>query len=582
MSIIMAGPAGVEFPGQKKNQRMRMRGTKQASADAQKRMRKQLQRLLDEPEKVMPDMVWTGKLPWGRVDPVTKSLKELRKVIDHRTNASWLRKRMMSKRGGGVAKALAGSLVAALDDEIGMVATFKHPIYGNGTFVRKGDAKPASMVGMQHVYHPRLRLLPWEEHAKKGWWLFSWRGGFVCTGNKPEVPTGWVLDQLSRNEFSSKESNEVQLIGDLNPEDVANSTIGEIGYIRMNFHDGTVVGLRGDVFEDRGVKDGFIQPLALGMMPPKISEIVDAELMWRPEGWPENESLPEAATERVKEVLDGWLGLSVPEKFLWNMLKQAVLANLDSGFVVGDAWVHESDVDACIALFSGGKEEQDAARWIIAKLQEEWRGVTIDGEGEAEWLEKETVIRSRSATLHNFIKACWAEFGYSLLIDMGLSDDDASSTWQKQLDKPAPFNNFLKKVVSAKQESDRISRIPWFDTNIEGLCGEVQSLVLNAARNGLGKANSAATKLRKSVEIAAVGWAWLSTHGKEGGNEWHFEQAARDKGGEWVPSLKGLWRAAEELLSDDFDEEKKSTESYVKAMEKFRKSCGEQNKLPSL
>ena len=421
MSIIMAGPTSVEFPGQTKNQRMRMRGTKQASADAQKRMRKQLQRLLDEPERVMPDMVWTGKLPWGRVDPVTKSLKELRKVIAHRTDRRWLKRRMMSKKGGGVAKALAGSLVAALDDDIGMVATFKHPIYGNGAFVRKGDAKPASMVGMQHVHHPRLRLLPWEEHAKKGWWLFSWKDGFVCTGNKPEVPMGWVLDQLSKNEFSSKETNGVQLIGDLNSEDVVNSTIGEVGYIKMDFNDGTVVGLRGDVFEDRGVKDGFIQPLALGMMPPKISEIVDVELMWRPEGWPEDEDLPDAAAKRVREVLDGWLGLGVLEKNLWNMLKQALLANLDSGFVVGDAWINEDGVDECIALFSGGKEEQNAARWIIAKLHEEGRGVTIDNEGEAEWLEDETIIRSRSTTLHNFLKACWAEFGYSLLMDMGLN-----------------------------------------------------------------------------------------------------------------------------------------------------------------
>ena len=49
----MAGPSKVEFPGQKKNQRMRMRGTKQASVDAQKRLRKQLSSLLDEPEKVI-------------------------------------------------------------------------------------------------------------------------------------------------------------------------------------------------------------------------------------------------------------------------------------------------------------------------------------------------------------------------------------------------------------------------------------------------------------------------------------------------------------------------------------------------
>ena len=108
----MAGPSKVEFPGQKKNQRMRMRGTKQASVDAQKRLRKQLSSLLDEPEKVMPDMIWKGKLPWGRVDPVTKSLKQIRKVIDNRMNRNWLSKKMSGGKGDSIAKALAGSLVA--------------------------------------------------------------------------------------------------------------------------------------------------------------------------------------------------------------------------------------------------------------------------------------------------------------------------------------------------------------------------------------------------------------------------------------------------------------------------------------
>ena len=79
----MARPAQVEFRG-KKRQRMRMRGTKQANLDTQKRLRKNLDRLLEEGEMLLPAMTWTGKLKWGRTDPVTKTLLQLRKIFDKR------------------------------------------------------------------------------------------------------------------------------------------------------------------------------------------------------------------------------------------------------------------------------------------------------------------------------------------------------------------------------------------------------------------------------------------------------------------------------------------------------------------
>ncbi len=577
----MAGPSKVEFPGQKKAQRMRMRGTKQASADAQKRLRKQLKALLEEPEKIMPDMVWAGKLPWGRVDPVTKSLKRIRKVISNRNNRSWLAKQMVGGKGDGVAKALAGSLVAAIDDEISMVATFKHPIYGNGAFVRKGDAKPASMVGVQHSHNPRLRLLPWEEHAKNGWYFFSWKGGFICTGNVAEVPTEWIIDGLKKSEYSNTMENGCHLIGDLDATKVSENECDDEGYIRLSFKDGSIIGIRGSVLEEKGGKDAFIQPLALKMLPPKISEIVDGELNWRPQGWPDGEDLPDAAKERVDEVFEAWFNLMVSEANLWQMLKQAVLANLETGFVVGDVWFAEEDIDGCINAFSGGKEERTAARFIISRLQEEERGVAIDIEGGAEWLEDRTIILSRSTTLHNLLKATWSEFGIDLLEHLGLEGDVGYSVWQKQLDKPVPFNNFLRKVVSDKEGADKLARIPWSGQSLKGLCGKIQELILKAASDGVGKANSVAKKLRDSIEVAALGWAWLVAHGKEGGNEWHFEQAARDKGGEWARSVSELWSATESLIADDIDDEESSIQAYAEAMEKFRKASGEQEPLPS-
>ena len=109
----------------------------------------------------------------------------------------------------------------------------------------------------------------------------------------------------------------------------------------------------------------------------------------------------------------------------------------------------------------------------------------------------------------------------------------------------------------------------------------IEPAILKAASEGVGKANSVAKKLRDSIEVAALGWAWLVAHGKEGGNEWHFEQAARDKGGEWARSVSELWAATESLITDDIDDEASSIQAYAEAMEKFRKASGEQEPLPS-
>ena len=136
----MAGPSKVEFPGQKR-QRMRMRGTKQANLETQKKLRKNLDKLLSEGETLLPAMSWTGKLRWGRTDPVTKTLVDLRKIFAKRHDRKWLAKRMMAKRGDDIGKALAGSLMAAHDEEISIVGNYSHQSFGNASYVRRGDGK---------------------------------------------------------------------------------------------------------------------------------------------------------------------------------------------------------------------------------------------------------------------------------------------------------------------------------------------------------------------------------------------------------------------------------------------------------
>ena len=67
---------------------------------------------------------------------------------------------MMAKRGDPLAKAWAGSLSAAYDEEITIVGDFNHPSFGKGSFVRRGDGKPLYLAAIQNLFVglPRFRF----------------------------------------------------------------------------------------------------------------------------------------------------------------------------------------------------------------------------------------------------------------------------------------------------------------------------------------------------------------------------------------------------------------------------------------
>ena len=61
-----------------------MRGTKHANDATAKRLNRQLRQLLDDPDSYLPTMTWKGRLSWGRGDPVTKTLQNLKKIVAER------------------------------------------------------------------------------------------------------------------------------------------------------------------------------------------------------------------------------------------------------------------------------------------------------------------------------------------------------------------------------------------------------------------------------------------------------------------------------------------------------------------
>ena len=91
-------PAQVRFPGDKnRKQRVKVRGIKQASKEIQKRLERNLEKLLEDPEVILPTIDAELGRPWK--DPMAYTLRSIDIVSAKRYNKRWLSKKMVKRRG---------------------------------------------------------------------------------------------------------------------------------------------------------------------------------------------------------------------------------------------------------------------------------------------------------------------------------------------------------------------------------------------------------------------------------------------------------------------------------------------------
>lgn len=582
----MAGPSKVEFPGQKK-QRVRMRGTKQANEATANRIKRELAQLLEDPEGKLPQMIWKGRLRWGRVDPVTKTLSELKKVIKKKNDVRWLGKRMRAKRGDPVAKAFAGSLHAAHDEEFKMVGNFSSGSFGAASFIRRGDGKQGYLAGLQNHSHLTLRMLPWEDHAKRGMYFFTWKGGFVCTGPKPSPPDEWLEDVLDRSRFDFSKDDEIALpvwvSEGLDPNAVLEFEPNAEGYVRFSFNHGPIVAIGFEALGETGKKESsFIHHLALSMLPPFLPSILTIEANWVPKGWPEGKPLPKASAEGIDKVIDAWQGLTMNEGLIAMAVRRAVLDSVDEGLLLGETWIEGNDLDsieAGLADHPGSNEERHlAAIMLLASMEEgptEEFGMRINPRGDVSERKGQALEIMSGTSAGNILGPLWEKWGMAGLAGLGIDGVEAEEIWKKQNKKPQPFGTFLKSLDSARSQARRVARFPTRRGDFSGAVGQVHDLILQGLLEGMGKAERVATSRHASIDQAAASWAWLLAAGRSAGQDWHFEANARDRAGAWLSATKTLLACGESLLEGEEEALEASQTAWQEALKALRIVTGE-------
>ena len=547
-------PAEVSFPGDKNRRRkVRVRGIKKASKQIQQRLDRNLEALLENPEAFLPDI--DCELGKPRRDMLAATIKNIDAVSKKRHDRRWLTKRMTKRRGDVVCRALAGSLLAAGEADTSTVSVYNSPIYGASSFIRRGNGKQSHMVGIQNFTHSRLRLLVWDDHAKAGWWFFSWDGGFVCSGQEAKAPAEWIDDSLDGSTIDLS-GDEIRWSKGLEKEIVEKGEFTDSGWLRLEIGE-VVVGLTGAALAKTG-NEPFVPSIALAMMPPKISAIAEAEWMWRPAGWPVERELPEAGRERLDEVLLAWMNLALPDDKLSRSARDAILGTIEEGYIAGNHWFATDARDDFLAFLQGSEEEREALNIVLDSME---GGAMVRADGVV--LESENdVIRFEDSACHPVLVALWEENGLDILESMfGLVGEEAEELYSKQARRKQGFGAFLRELKGSVSSARRLERLPWEEGVLPGPLDFAEALIRKAAEDGIA---STVAMCRKAKGLdSAMGWAWLVVHERTESDAWRFDESSRDKGGDWVPAMTALWDAADSLLNKDILDAK---EDYVNSM----------------
>jgi len=462
---------------------------------------------------------------------------------------------MTKRRGDVVCRALAGSLLAAGEADTSTVSVYNSPIYGASSFIRRGNGKQSHMVGIQNFTHSRLRLLVWDDHAKAGWWFFSWDGGFVCSGQEAKAPAEWIDDSLDGSTIDLS-GDEIRWSKGLEKEIVEKGEFTDSGWLRLEIGE-VVVGLTGAALAKTG-NEPFVPSIALAMMPPKISAIAEAEWMWRPTGWPVERELPEAGRERLDEVLLAWMNLALPDDKLARSARDAILGTIEEGYIAGNHWFATDARDDFLAYLQGSEEEREALNIVLDSME---GGAMVRADGVV--LESENdVIRFEDSACHPVLVALWEENGLDILESMfGLVGEEAEELYSKQARRKQGFGAFLRELKGSVSSARRLERLPWEEGVLPGPLDFAEALIRKAAEDGIA---STVAMCRKAKGLdSAMGWAWLVVHERTESDAWRFDESSRDKGGDWVPAMTALWDAADSLLNKDILDAK---EDYVNSM----------------
>lgn len=178
----------------------RFGGPKRASKTEQKKLVQNAKELKKDPMKVVP--VCEGNCFLCKFGRAKRKIKKIEKIKDDEEEL-----KKYAKRGPGLSKALAGTLLLAHEGKAPRLATARTP-RGSLSYAKKSSARANRVIGIQHFDDPNLRLIAYTKEAKRGYYLYSVGDKVVCTGKEDDPPEEFIKESISNSPYDYKKKGD--------------------------------------------------------------------------------------------------------------------------------------------------------------------------------------------------------------------------------------------------------------------------------------------------------------------------------------------------------------------------------------
>ena len=207
----------------KKIRRMRS-FVRSAPKSQEKQLIENAKQLLKDPFQILPEC------NNDCINFFAKTRKKIEKIAKFADDSDKLEKTSNKK---GLEAALAGTLLLAHAEKAPYLGVIKLPI-GDIPYAQRGKAEREKLIAVQHFNNPILRLMGIKDIAyKKHLYIYSWDGGFFCSGRKPQPPTEFVTFIIKQ--LNLQHNQQIISCKHLTPKTVIDKASVNHSYLRIQW-----------------------------------------------------------------------------------------------------------------------------------------------------------------------------------------------------------------------------------------------------------------------------------------------------------------------------------------------------------
>ncbi|RLF33766.1 MAG: hypothetical protein DRN08_05205 [Thermoplasmata archaeon] len=358
--------------------------------------------------------------------------KRLEKINRFKDDMKKLEK--LSKKKG-LEGALAGTLLLALSGKAPYLGVMRFPT-GDITYAQRGKADKEKLIAMQHLDNPIMRLLGIKDIAiKKELHVYSWDKGFICTGQKPNPPPGFITFILNKIGVPYKKN--VAACRHIEIENAKKKKFLEKNYLRIHWRSAnTTIAICEDCAKNT---KNTIFTISMYLLAPNLSDDFNIEVITQITKHRKRQESSQKENRYLKDYLTGKL---TDYEFIQKKVayEKETLKESSRKLLILDGISYGSDIKKFLDALKPKKFERAGLQFILERI------------------EKPLIVSN--TTPNKILEMYWKQYGTEI-IDTIIQDRNMAKSLAQLDETPS---NILKTAFEYKKRKQILSQLPHYQS----------------------------------------------------------------------------------------------------------------------